>query len=316
MNIEELPHHIFYKILIYSLSIEECDIEYNLNLKLVSKKWNNEIKKVKFWKDYSKYIYYNLNFNSNERDNIYNHYQNLLNRYLDKIKSEKSQKISQKLFLEKKLFEKENYNQDAIIQHHDFFYIYKHINDDLHQIFNYDLNKIPVCYFKDSNCIDNVCKSGCSINFHGLLNYATNYVMRGVDDKNRFYLLFFYKNNVTNRIHYEFVFPINILHSRLNLQIFTYSGTSDASYIGNLSFIVNSNIPTLIRHFKRELTDISYDYMYRLINFKPCGFVYFDTESEFYVESTRTYQNKPVVELYFNKEEIETQIKNDFYYDS
>ena len=33
----------------------------------------------------------------------------------------------------------------------------------------------------------------------------------GVDDKNRFYLLFFYKNNVTNRIHYEFIFPINIL---------------------------------------------------------------------------------------------------------
>ena len=154
------------------------------------------------------------------------------------------------------------------------------------------------------------------MNFHGLLKYATNYVMRGVDDMNRFYLLFFYKNNVTNRIHYEFIFPINILHSRINLQLFTYSGTSDGSYIGNLSFIVNPNIPTLIRHFKRELSDISYDYMYRLINFKPCGFVYFDTESGFYVESTRTYQNKPVVELYFNKEEIENQIKHDFYYDS
>ena len=38
MNIEELPNHIFYKILLYSLSIEECDIEYNLNLKLVSQK--------------------------------------------------------------------------------------------------------------------------------------------------------------------------------------------------------------------------------------------------------------------------------------
>ena len=31
------------------------------------------------------------------------HYQNLLNRYLDKIKSENSQNISQKLFLEKKI---------------------------------------------------------------------------------------------------------------------------------------------------------------------------------------------------------------------
>ena len=35
-----------------------------------------------------------------------------------------------------------------------------------------------------------------------------------------------------------------------------------------------------------------------------------------YVESTRTYQDKPVVELYFNKEEMENQIKHDFYYDS
>ena len=64
--------------------------------------------------------------------------------------------ISQKLFREK-LFEKENYNQEAILMHHDFFYIYRHINDDIHQVFNYELNKIPVCYFKDSNCIDNIC---------------------------------------------------------------------------------------------------------------------------------------------------------------
>ena len=78
--------------------------------------------------------------------------------------------------------------------------------------------------------------------------------------------------------------------------------------------MVNPNIPTLIRHFKRELIQISYDYMSRLITFQPCGFVYYDSESNLYVESTRTYQDKSVVELYFNKEEIENQIRHDFYY--
>ena len=54
MNIELLPEHIFNKILIHSLSIDECDIYYNLNLKLVSKYWYKKINTVKFWKEYSK----------------------------------------------------------------------------------------------------------------------------------------------------------------------------------------------------------------------------------------------------------------------
>ena len=95
--------------------------------------------------------------------------------------------------------------------HHDFFYIYRKINDELFQLFGEELQKIPVCYFKNSKCIDNLCTNDCALNFHGLLDYATNYVMRGIDDKNRFYLLFFYRNNVTKRIHYEFIFPTYIL---------------------------------------------------------------------------------------------------------
>ena len=46
MNIEDLPDHIFYKILNYSLGIQECDIQGNLNLKLVSKYWYKKINTV------------------------------------------------------------------------------------------------------------------------------------------------------------------------------------------------------------------------------------------------------------------------------
>jgi hypothetical protein len=314
MNLELLPNFILYKIIIYSLSISKCDIEYNLNLKLVSKSWYNTIKSVKFWKDYSKLIYFNVNYLLDEKDNIYNHYQYLLKRYLDRHKQEESKNLKQKLYLERILFEKEHYNQNNILQHHDFFYLYKLINDEIYQIFGNELLKIPVCYFKDSKCIDNLCEHGCSLNFHGLLEYATNYVMRGIDDKNRFYILFFYKNNVTKRINYEFIFPLEIYHSSFKVQLFTYSGSPDGSYIGNLSFILNQNIPTLIRHFKRELTDLSYNYMERLINFQPCGFTYFDSDSGNFVESKKIYNDKSVVELYFNKDEIQRQIEYDFYY--
>lgn len=318
MNIELLPEHIFDKILIYSLSIDECDIYYNLNLKLVSKYWYKKINTVKFWKEYSKRICYTLRYTTSEVDNIYNHYQILLKGYIEKhIENKDTNKnLKQTLFLEKKLFEKEHYKQENILLHHDFFYIYRKLNDEIFQVFGEELQKIPVCYFKNSKCIDNLCTNDCALNFHGLLDYATNYVMRGIDDKNRFYLLFFYRNNVTKRIHYEFIFPTYILHSGFNIELFTYNGTSDGSYIGNLSFMVNPNIPTLIRHFKRELIQISYDYMKRLITFQPCGFVYYNSDTNLYVESTRSYQDKSVVELYFNKEEIENQIKHDFYYAS
>lgn len=318
MNIELLPEIVFYKILIYSLSIEECDIEYNLNLKLVSKNWYNKMKSITFWKDYSKLIYYNLSYSNNQTDNIYNHYQFLLKRYLEDIKNKNINKVKlkEKLYLETKLFDREHFKQLNILHHHDFFYIYKKINDELYQIFGDQLYKIPVCYLKDSKCIDNMCEGGVLENFNKLLNYASNYVMRGIDDKNRFYLLFFYKNNVTNRIHYEFIFPIEILHNKFRLELFTYSGTSDGSYIGNLSFAVNQSLPTLIRHFKRELNDTSYNYIERLISFQPCGFVYFDTESDIFVESKRMYKDKSVVELYFNKDEIQKQIQYDFYYNS
>lgn len=314
MNIDLFPHHIFYKILIYSLSISECDIDYNLNLKLVSKYWYNTINSVKFWKDYSKLIYYTPNYFGEKKDNIYNHYQYLLKRYLDKHRENNNINLKQTLYLETKLFDKEHYKQENILQHHDFFYLYRLLNEELYETFGNLLQKIPVCYFKDSKCIDNLCEHGCSLNFHGLLDYVSNYIMRGVDDKNRFYILFFYKNNVTKRIHYEFIFPIDIYYNKLKLQLFTYSGTADGSYIGNLSFVLNPNIPTLVRHFKRELTDLSYNYIERLINFEPCGFTYFDSESGFYIESIRTYNDKSVVELYFNKDEIMNQIESDFFY--
>ena len=113
MNIEDLPDHIFYKILNYSLGIQECDIQGNLNLKLVSKYWYKKINTVKFWKDYSKSLFYTLVNSNNERKTIYSYYKKLLNddleKHIEKYKKNPNNDtsiIESKLYLEKNLFEK------------------------------------------------------------------------------------------------------------------------------------------------------------------------------------------------------------------
>ena len=46
------------------------DVQGNLNVKLVSKYWYKKINTVKFWKDYSKSLFYTLVNSNNERKTI------------------------------------------------------------------------------------------------------------------------------------------------------------------------------------------------------------------------------------------------------
>jgi hypothetical protein len=146
--------------------------------------------------------------------------------------------------------------------------------------------------------------------------------MRGVDDKNRLYLLFFYKNHKTGQIYYEFIYNTYLYRNSLPINIFTYSGYNSNCYIGNLSFfadddIILNNINALNprRYFKRELIEDSYTYIEKLINYEPCGEVIYDETYEEYIESDNTKYNNTdsTVTLFFDKEEIENQIKHNFY---
>jgi hypothetical protein len=312
INFDAFPDHILHKIVNYSLSIIECDIKYNLNLKLVSKLWYSKINTIKFWKDYSKIILCSLKNNSRSLFNFYNNHlkQLLRSQY---INTEDNSKLKTKLFLETKLYNKLTYTQSKILKWHNYNNLFRHINEDIYDLFNIDIINIPVCYFKNSKCIDNICGIKCASNYHGLLDYCNHYLMRGVDDCGRFYLILFYKNNFTKEIFYEFIYSIK--YGLSNNRIFTYSGYQNNCYIGNISFILNQDIETRIDYFKRELNTDSYDYLYKLINFENCGNVYYDETTKGYIESNiKMYKDVSIVSPFFDKKRIEFQIKLNKYY--
>lgn len=315
-DFKQFSDEIFYKIIGYSLSIKECDINFNLNLKLVNKYWYSKINTIRFWKEYSKYVrcliptYLNdgwslgnslfSNFDETLKQSILNH----------KLNTSNTKLLNTKILLETQLYNRNTYTKEKILKTHNLVNLHKHINDDLFYLFEFDINNIPVCYFKNSKCIDNLCSHQCAANYHGLLDYCNHYLMRGIDNKGRFYLLLFYKNNKTNEIYYEFLYNIKLRKNNRQYNIFTYSGYQNNCYIGNLSFILNPYMPTNINHFKREINEDSYDYLYKLINYDNTGEVYFDNRYQTYKESNNlTYNHQSIVTLYFKKEDIEKQIK-------
>ena len=193
---------------------------------------------------------------------------------------------------------------------------------------NFNLSEIPVNYFKNSKCIDNVCGQDCCNNYHGLLDYTNHYISRGIDDKGRLYILFFYKDFNKNRIFYEFIYQIQMYrsfqldNSKPKIKtLITYSGYNNNCYIGNLSWKSNlSN--TLYNYFKRRVINISFDYIKRLLDFEHCGSVEFCTEDEKYHEYTTVFDSDSENEidntnlevcLYFDKKEILKNIRYNYY---
>ena len=199
---------------------------------------------------------------------------------------------------------------------------------NIDKLFPINILNFPVCYFKNSKCIDNTCGSKCCNNYHGLLDYVDHYISRGIDDKGRFFLLFFYRDNETKRIYYEFVYTLEVLNSNLNNPIlFTYSGNDNKCFIGNLSYNNNqifNEYYQINRYFKRIISNNSYNYMQRLLNFRECGPVEYDFETNRYLEYEYVYnkeehgdkkEKKLDVSLFFDKKEIKKNINyNNFIY--
>ena len=209
MNINDLPIEIFIKLFDNFYSIEECDIEFNLNLRLVCKYWNIVINKNRFFILYSKKIILNQNW-KDPMKSLYDYVKILNNKIKKNIIYGKFNNFKfkdQLLILEKFTIHKIYFNIRNIIAVHIENNIYDNLNIDIIKFcnkYNFDLTSIPVNYFKNSKCIDNVCSCECSSNYHGLLDFTNHYISRGIDDKNRFYILLFYKKHNTRRIFYEF----------------------------------------------------------------------------------------------------------------
>tara|TARA_B100000886_G_scaffold324981_1_gene270135 strand:- start:265 stop:1311 length:1047 start_codon:yes stop_codon:yes gene_type:complete len=336
INLNLLPWHIFEKIYFHSLNIDDCDVNYNLNLRLVCKSWNSIISKKKFLDLYSKKLIITCLNNNNEEENMsVKHYiKSLINVNKTHINNSNTTHKNIKILLNKLLLKRQYFNIEFILNTHVNYYLYNKIHHQFNGLFKQALNfnnlqgidilNIPVCYFKNSRCIQNLCGEKCANNYHGLLNYTNHYLSRGFDDQGNFYLLIFYKNYEQNRIYYEFIYTTQMQNINTKYDIVTYGGYNNVCYIGNLSYKNDWMIP----HYKRRLKQISIDYLLRLINYKKCGPVEFDYEKQKYLEYEYVYdndknndsdsdsdskENRLDVSLYFDKNEIKKNIEYNNY---
>ena len=96
MNINDLPTELFIKIFDNFFSIKECDIEYNLNLRLVCKYWNKIINKNLFCNLYSKNIFFDIkdNIRDNFKISYYNYVKMLNDNIIKNIKYNENNKIN------------------------------------------------------------------------------------------------------------------------------------------------------------------------------------------------------------------------------
>jgi hypothetical protein len=329
INFNLLPWHILYKIYYFALNINECDINYNLNLRLVCKHWNDVVTRKQFIDLYSKRLRIDC---FNDEDII----QNIsINKYIKNIIKKNKKNILEsntnnkqvKIIIDKFITEKLYFNTDFLLNTHINYHLYNKIHPELlvlsqevinDNLLGIDVLNIPVCYFKKSKCIQNICGKECMNNYHGLLDYTNHYISRGIDDKGCFYLLFFYKDYEKNRIFYEFIYTTQFKNNiNTDYNVLTYSGYNNICYIGNLSCHYDNTMP----YFKRRVKTSSYDYLLRLINFKKCGPVDYDIEKNKYIEyeyiysdnsddeeDETEYANQLDVSLYFDKKEIKKNI--------
>ena len=87
--------------------------------------------------------------------------------------------------------------------------------------------------------------------------------MRGIDNFNRHYLLFSYKNTETNEHYYEFIYN-KLTKDKI---IVTYSGIYNNTFIGMLS---DNTLIGNHENTERELNVFSYNYIQKLINREKC----------------------------------------------
>ena len=240
-----------FNIIYFLLPDKYCYIRDYLNYRLVNKEWNYIINSFIMKIEYSKNL------------NIYS--------VIDK------KKLSYKL----------------LYDYHCYKEIYLKYDYLLINTLSFNLIKnLPICYFNKSDCIDKLCSTNCNRNHHNISRYTNNNrLMRGIDNKNRHYLLFIYKNLRTNKIYYEFIYHKQIYFSNFdNFDNFdsskfmvTYSGIFNNTYIGLLSHKYY-NLMNNIENY-RELTDESYDYMKRLVKNEQCGIIKYNQNFNLFYES-------------------------------
>lgn len=243
---EKLPDEILIEIFSFLLPLKYCNIHNILNCQKVCKKWKRIVNDIE-----------------------------IRNRYLNNI-------LGGNINI---LYYKDYYNDLHLLYELDCHHnIFKQFNIFFLEILTFDyIKKLPICYFKNSKCLDNMCSHECYINNHNLKDYVSNInsgIFRGIDDKGRHYILLFYKNLSTNEILYEFLYHKKLIN---NYNMVSYSGVYNKSYIGMCTNISN-NLYYYYQNY-REIGYESYNYLIRLLNKMPCGIMKYNPDTDEYYES-------------------------------
>ena len=155
--------------------------------------------------------------------------------------------------------------------------------------------KLPSIYM-NSKCIDNLCGCNCINKFHSILDYIDSPIVKGIDDKERPFVLFIYQNTTTKKIFFEFIYK----HISSTI---TYSGINFDTYIGNKS----TNYMCRYSTAYRPLNYKSYDYIERLVKGENVGTVSYKHNLS---EAEEDFSNKVI--LNYNRTQIRKQIENTF----
>ena len=275
MNIMDLSYDLNVCILKYLIPGDTCDIDNFKEYFLVCKYWYNILNSKNIWNHYCDKL--NIFSSKIKYSNLRNFF---IEVFLKQLSSVDFNQYNEPFIHQLDFIINNTINKHLVIEYNYFCKIYIKYNSTLINYLGYDLLKnIPVTYFNKSKCINGICSFNCYNNNHFLLKYEfKNNIVRGLDNTNRAFLLIFYKNTVTNRIFYEFIY-----HKKKNknktFDYLSYSGVYNNTYIGMASdnLILNNNYRTISRP--------SFSYLLRLITNKPCGSMVYDSDSDFFIEN-------------------------------
>lgn len=248
MSINILPDELLEKIFIYFIPGIECDIREFRRYFFIDKRWTSILLSYSFRCKYARSV------------GIYSFFKKKYNTF----------NLLGEIFSYQNLLDVTCYNE-----------IFMRFCPEFLDILGYDnLINLPVCKFKSSRCINNMCSFKCYKHNHVLGKYVYDRecnLMRGIDDLNRAYLLFIYKDTVADKLYYEFIY-----HEVLgDEQFVTYSGKINNTFIGMLSDNRLFTDPI----FNREIQMRSYNYIKRLFNDEHCGIVKYNPDLDNFYES-------------------------------
>ena len=279
----DIPYELNIYLFTFILPDISCDFKTFLNYRRVNRLFNKLILDNLLLNVYIEY----LEVNKNQINNI------LKSQFEGSLKKDES-------YLNP--FFNKNYSYHInklkfLIKIHGNQDIYNRYDRDILDIFGYEFfTQLPVANLKCSKCLDNLCGKKCYNNNHNIENFIDNQnsVYRGIDDKNRPYVLIIYKHINSNTLIYEIIYQKNIIKNSITgyrnkntiEYVLSYTGIFNNTYIGLLG-INNPN-------FGRILNNRSLDYLERLIYNEPCGEVKYNKDTKQFIEDF----NNPIT-IYF-----------------